>query len=184
MLSRKLLVSAVAALVAAPTLVSADSDLAIGAAGTQASADLDFRIVIPQFVFFRVGSAGNTIDRVDFDLLTAAVQPGAGGNVAANGGTGDGADGDLSVQLATNVTNVTIAASGGNLTSGANTIPFTQINAYDGAVIPVPAFGASGNLAVGLPGALSDTWSYDYNNNTSYAPGTYDGTVTYTVTAP
>jgi hypothetical protein len=184
MVSRKLLVSTVAALVAAPTLVSADSDLGIGAAGTQASASLDFRIVIPQFVYFRVGSAGATIDRVDFDLLTAAVQPGAGGVVPANGGTGDGADGDLFVELITNVTNVTIAATGGNLSSGANTIPFTQINAFDGNVIPVPAFGGSAALAVGLPGTLNDTWSYDYNNDTSYAPGTYNGTVVYTVTAP
>lgn len=184
MLSRKLLVSAISTLLAAPMLVSADSDTGIGGAGTSASANLDFRIVIPQFVFFRVGSlAAGTVDRVDFNLLTAAVQPGAGGVVPANGGTGDGADGNLTVDLVTNVASVTIAATGGNLTNGTANIPFAQINTAHGGVIPMPAFGGSGNLAAGLPGTLTDTWSYTYNNNTSYPPGTYDGTVTYTVTA-
>jgi hypothetical protein len=183
MLSRKLLVSAVAALASAPVLVSADSDIGIGPTGTQAQANLDFRIVIPDFVYFRVGSAAaGTVDRVDFDLLATPTQPGAGGNLAANGGSGDGADGSLTVQLITNVSNVNIAATGGNLTSGLNTIPFTQINRTDGGVIPMPAFGGNGNLSAGLPGTLNDTWSYTYNNNTVYAPGTYNGTVTYTVT--
>jgi hypothetical protein len=182
--SRKLLVSAVAALAAGPMLVSADSDIGIGGAGTSASANLDFRIVIPQFVYFRVGSAAaGTVDRVDFDLLTAGAQPGAGGTVIANGGSGDGVDGDLFVNLVTNVASVTIAATGGNLTNGTDNIPFTQINTADGGVIPIPAFGGSGNLAAGLPGALLDTWSYEYNNDTPYPPGTYNGTVTYTVTA-
>jgi hypothetical protein len=164
-------------------LVSADSDFGVGGAGTNASANLDFRIVIPQFVAFRVGTAGaGNVDRVDFNLLTAGAQPGAGGTVAANGGVGLGVTGNLPVQLSSNVANVTIIATGGDLTSGGNTIPFTKINAADGAVIPVPAFGGPAEPVPGLPGTLNDTWSYNYNNDTAYAPGTYDGTVTYTVT--
>jgi hypothetical protein len=188
MLSRKLLVSAIAALVSAPTLVSADSELAIGGGGTQAQANLDFQIVIPDFVYFSIGSTGATIDRVDFDLLAGTVQPGPGGPlvVAATGGTGDGFDGILDVQLITNVTNVSIAAAtvGGVLTSGLNTIPFTQINGVAGGAIPIPAFDTSGNLATGGPVTLNDTWTYTYNNDTVFAPGTYTGRVTYTVTTP
>jgi hypothetical protein len=180
MLSRKLLVSAIATLVAAPTLVSADSDFAIGGAGTNASANLDFQIVIPEFVFFRVGTAGS-VDRVDFDLVTAATQPGTG-PVNATGGVGDGADGDLDVEIITNATGLTIGATGGDLSSGSNLIPFTDITAADGGDIPVPAFGTVGVAVPGVPGTLNDTWSYTYNNDTVYPPGTYAGTVTYTVT--
>jgi hypothetical protein len=182
MLSRKLLVSTVAALASAPTLVYADSQLAFGPAGTTATADLAFRVTIPNFVYFQVGSAGAVVDRVDFDLAAAAVQPGAGGNVVANGGVGDGADGSLSVTLSTNAANVSIAATGGNLVSGGNNIPLTQINRTDGGQIPMPAFGGSGNLAFGAPGTRTDTWSYNYNNNTVYPAGTYNATVVYTVT--
>jgi hypothetical protein len=181
MLSRKLLVSAISTLLAAPMLVSADSDIGFGGAGTNASADLEFQIVIPQFVFFRVGTAG-ALDRVDFDLGTALAQPGTGVSVDATGGVGDGADGDLDVEIITNATGLTIGATGGDLSSGSNLIPFTDITAADGGDIPVPAFGTAGVAVPGVPGTLNDTWSYTYNNDTVYPPGTYAGTVTYTVT--
>jgi hypothetical protein len=186
MLSRKLLVSAIAALVSAPMLVSADSDIGIGPAGTNAQANLAFRIVIPEFVLFSIGTpTPGTVDRVDFDLLAAGTPSGAGGlPLVANDGTGDGDDGILAVQLSTNVSSVSIDATGGNLTSGPNTIPFTQINGTAvGPVIPIPAFNSSLNFSTGLPGTLNDTWSYTYNNNIVFPPGQYDGTVTYTVTA-
>ncbi|MDH5500137.1 MAG: hypothetical protein OEY72_03440, partial [Gammaproteobacteria bacterium] len=60
---------------------AADSDLQFGA-GATATASLDFRITIPQFVYFQVGTAGNgNVDRVDWDLST--VQPGQGAPLAA-----------------------------------------------------------------------------------------------------
>ena len=105
------------ALVIMPSLTVADSQLSIGGAGTTAQANLDFRITIPSFVYFQIGSAGS-VDRVDYDLNVGPVQPGSGGPIAATGGVADGADGSLSVILATNAASVSIAASGGNLTSG------------------------------------------------------------------
>jgi hypothetical protein len=185
MLSRKLLVSTIAALASSPTLVSADSDIGVGGTGTTAQANLDFRIVIPDFVYFRVGTVGaGNVDRVDFNLATGLIQPGVGGNVAANGGVGDGADGVLTIELITNVASVDIDTDtgGGNLTSGANNIPFTKITETDGGVIPMPAFDTNATLSTGLPGSLSDTWSFTYTNDVVYPAGTYDGTVTYTVT--
>ena len=179
----KPLLSALAAtMVTLPSLSLADSGIGFGA-GAQAQADLDFRITIPNFVYFQIGSGGATVDRVEYDLNIGAIRPGSGGPISATGGTGDGADGSLSITLATNATNVSIGASGGNLTSGALTLPFTDITATDTGTIPVPDFGAT--ISPFAPGAFSvtDTWSYTSDNNTVYEAGTYNGTVTYTVIA-
>jgi len=179
----RLLTSAIAsALVLLPSLTVADSQLSIGGAGTTAQANLDFRIVIPSFVYFQIGSAGS-VDRVDYDLNVGPVQPGSGGPISATGGAGDGADGALSITLATNAASVSIGASGGNLNgSGANTIPFGDITAADTGTIPVPDFGTT--VTPFAPGgfSLSDTWTYTYDNSTVYQADTYNGTATYTIT--
>lgn len=169
------------ALVLIPSLTVADSQLSIGGAGTTAQANLDFRITIPSFVYFQIGSAGS-VDRVDYDLNVGPVQPGSGGPIAATGGVADGADGSLSVILATNAASVSIAASGGNLTSGADTLPFADITAADTGTIPVPDFGAT--ITPFAPGgfSLTDTWSYTYDNTSVYNAGIYNGTATYTIT--
>jgi len=182
---RKLLLTSVtAAAMATPVAVLADSDVQFGGTGTQAQAQLQFRITIGDFVFFRVGTDANgTVDRVDFDLATAGVESGVGGPFLATGGVGDGADGSLTVELRSNATNIEIAASGGNLV-GLNTagnLPFADITAAAGGPIPVPDFGAAQNLNTG-PYDLSDTWSYTYDNTNVYVPDEYNGTVTYTVT--
>jgi len=185
-MTRKLmLAAAVAATLSAPMLASADSDLQVGPTGTAAQVDLGFQITIGDFVYFQVGSAAaGTVDRVDFDLTAGAgTVSGAGVAFAANGGVGDGADGALNVVLRTNVANVQIAASPGSLAGpgGAN-IPFADISATDGGVIDVPDFGATITPFPAAPGTLNDTWTYMYDNANVYAPGTYTGTVTYTVT--
>ena len=182
---RKLtLAAAVAMAMGAPATVVADSEFGFGGTGTQASADLSFRIIIPDFVFFQVGTFGNgNVDRVDFDLNAGGVESGDGNAVGATGGTGDGADGILAVELRSNASNVSIAATGGNLTgqTTAGNLPFADISASDGGTITVPDFGATVNLAAG-PYNLTDQWVYSYDNTSVYAPDQYDGTVTYTVT--
>lgn len=170
------------ALVFLPSLTVADSQLSIGGTGTTAQANLDFRIVIPSFVFFQIGSAGS-VDRVDYDLNVGPVQPGSGGPISATGGLGDGVDGALTVTLATNAASVSIAASGGNLTGGlGGTLPFADITAADTGTIPVPDFGTT--VTPFAPGGLSltDTWSYTYDNTSVYSADTYNGTATYTIT--
>jgi hypothetical protein len=179
-----ILLSALAsAVVILPSVSIADSQLSYGGAGTSAQANLDFRIVIPSFLYFQVGSAGTT-DRVDYDLSLGPVEPGSGGPITATGGTGDGADGTVSVTLITNAASVSIAASGADLTGGgALTLPFSDITATaGGGTIPVPDFGAT--ISPFAPGgfSLSDNWSYTYDNTSIYEAGTYNGTATYTVT--
>jgi hypothetical protein len=183
----KPLVSALAsAMIILPSLSVADSQLSIGATGTTAQANLDFRIVIPNFIYFQIGSAGS-IDRVDYDLGAApAVEPGTGGPIAATGGTGDGVDGALTVTLTTNAASVDITATGGDLTGAlGGVLPFADITASDTGTIAVPNFGSTGAAfaPTGSPTfTMTDTWSYTYDNTTVYDADTYDGRATYTVT--
>ena len=171
--------------IAAPHFAAADSELQFGS-GATATANLDFRITIDQFVFFRVGTnADGTVDRVDWDLT--GVQPGeSAAPIAATGGTGDGADGVLTIQLITNASQVTLASNtgGGDLVSGTDTIPFTDINVADGGTITAPAF--DGNVVIATGGVYSETddWTFTYNDDTPYVPGVYDGTSVYTAATP
>jgi hypothetical protein len=181
-LRKMMLATLGAAAASAPLVASADSDLGIGGTGTTASASLDFLITIPDFVYFQVGTIGS-VDRVDFDLSAGGgTEPGSGGPFLANGGVLDGADGALTVVLTTNVSSVNIAATGGNLDSGGDTLPFDDITAADGGNVTVPDFGTNVDIVSGLPGTLNDTWTYTYDNSSVYAPGTYTGQVTYTAT--
>ena len=168
-LTKLLIGVAVSAGAILPQIGVADSQLSFGGLGTTAQANLDFRITIPEFVFFQIGSAGATVDEVAYDL--SATQPGSGGPFAATGGTGDGADGVLTVTLITNAANVSIGASGGNLTSGIDNLPFADITASDGGVIAVPDFGATVTpLAIGAISQV-DSWTYTYDNTTAYVQG-------------
>lgn len=181
----KLLVTAITSLGLLVTqFAAADSDLQFGA-GATATANLDFRIDIPQFVYFQVGtSTPGTVDRVDW---TIAGEPGqSGAPIAATGGTGDGIDGILSITLITNANQVTLASStlGGNLTGPGGSIPFTDINVADGGTITAPAFDNNTVIATGGPYSETDNWTFTYNDDTVYNPGQYDGTSVYTAATP
>ena len=54
----------------------AESDFQTGAGTLNANARLDFRVVIPKFIRFQVGSAGATIDLVEFSVPAANVGDG------------------------------------------------------------------------------------------------------------
>ncbi len=173
--------TALAAIMLVPAVATAESELVFGSTGTTADARVDFRIVIPTFVYFSVGTAGAVIDRIDYDLGAANEQPGSGTSVSATGGTNDGVDGTLAISLITNASSVSIAASGGNLTDGTDNIPFTDISATDTGSITVPDFGASVTINP-ASFSMSDNWSYNYDNTTVYNPATYNGQTTYTLT--
>jgi hypothetical protein len=179
MFSRKVLIVSVAAgFAACPMLVSADSDIGVGN-GSTATAQLDFQIVIPEFVYFQVGdaTAGN-VDLVDFDLgVAVGAQPGDGNPVSATGAN----LGVIPVVLITNAASVDLAATGLDLDSGTDTLPLADITVVAGAV-PHPVFnGAATNVAGGV---YNDTWTFTYSNPAAAPPavGTYTTTVTYTAT--
>ena len=174
--------------------------------------DLDFRVNIPGFVLFRVGSAGSAAgdDRVAFDVtdrIIAGGFPGDGIAVPANAalGAGDGTDGNLSIQVRTNLggaLTINKAASGGNI---GLVVPYDDITATDGGTgcaggsgnIPVPLMQNAASASVvpvaGPTTNLADTWCFSYDNTTAYAPGDYgaagatntsNGVTVYSITVP
>ena len=172
-----LLASVGAAAVGAPILATADS----GFGPSTASADLDFEIIIPDYIYLSIGdpTAGN-VDLVSFTVDPLVTYPGSGTAVASPD--------TVDVTVVSNSNNVTIgAASTGSLGS----IPFTDILITGGGTVPVPAINGADSAAMDLGAAagltLTDTWSFSYTNTTAFAPGTYGGagvgTVMFTATA-
>jgi hypothetical protein len=172
---RKLaLASLLTATAGIPAVTMADSELDFGASAS-ASAELDFQVLIPQFVFFQVGASpvpGN-VDSVVFDLSTT--ETGSGVDVAD-------ASGPVDVVLRSNA-QVTITApalaGSGPLAAGS-----TEISAVASNVsIPVPAFGSSAAPVAG-PINATGTWTFTYDNANVYPNGDYQTTVTYTAATP
>lgn len=179
---RGLALTGVAALgLIAMTPAMADSDFQTGTGALTASADLQFRVIVPKFIDFRVGSTGNTVDNVDFTVPAANV--GNGTAVARDGGAAIG------VALRSNAGNIALAATGpANLTSGGNTIAWTQITgtSSDAAGLPVPVVGATATNLTAAAGVINRTanWTFSYANQNLVGAGTYTGTVVYTASAP
>ena len=176
---RKLaLVSLFSAAAGIPAVSSADSDLGIGTGGS-AAVDLNFSVVIPQFVYFQVGAdatPGN-LDTVLFDLVVAGVEPGDDVDVVDT-------NSPVPVVLRSNAA-VTISAealaglAGGPLALGSNEISATSTTAS----IPVPGFGQTAAQVAG-PINATGNWIFTYDNANVYAAGTYSDTVTYTAATP
>jgi hypothetical protein len=180
-----------------------NNDQAAVGTGVSASARVDFQVNMPEFLRFRVGTAGVTIDMVEFDLLAHVTGGGEVGDGTPIDGTGGqlGA-GDVEVQVVSNAGQITITeandGAGDGLeatdgpTGGSTYIPYAEIDSQsaDVANLPAPALSnAGGNTAVV---ALSDggrtnrqtTWTYKYQNTDVYDAGTYTGRVTYTAASP
>lgn len=175
----------------AMTPALADSDFDAGNGTLSATADLDFQIVIPRFLYLQVGAAGNTETLVTFDLSGVA----SIADVDSQIGSGTPVDGDVTVgvRLVSNAGDIELEAtgSGTGLTNGTETIAWSQITgtAADGTSaggLDVPAIGAPAVTINATSGVVNrnDTWSFDYLNDDLVAGGTYTGTVTYTATAP
>jgi hypothetical protein len=167
----------------AMTPAVAESDFQTGGGALSANADLNFQVVIPRFISFRVGTAGaGNVDTVEFSVLAADV--GNTNNVARTNG------GVVPVQLLSNVGNVSLSAvgSGAGLVGPGDTIPWSQIigTSSDAANFPVPAIGAAATTLTATNGVIarSADWTFVYGNDDTIAGGTYTGTVTYTAANP
>jgi hypothetical protein len=183
----------------------ADSDSDSGATPLSASANLDFRVVIPAILRFRVGTDGNgSINEIQFDPAVATLGDGTDTSATSGGDIGPGV---VTVSLLSNAGQITITEnnnSGGSGLSnangaGADFIPYSEIltvssdptnfaaptlsNAGGGTSTPTPS---SGNNKVT---SRSETWTYTYDNSTVYPAGDYGtsargGRVTYTAASP
>ena len=180
------------------------------AGGLNVAVDLRHRVVVPQILYFRVGSDSfGAVDEVRFDVNPAGV--GAGNNQTHSGPNtvpiGDGAviaatsNGALPVMIMANVGSLTLSYDVSDplgLGDGAgNFIPFDEIlvASDDPGGLPTPvlansgggganAVNISGNLFGGRVTQRRTTWTYSYANRTVPVAGKYEGTVRYTLAAP
>lgn len=191
-----LLQSALAVALATPLLASAESQLVTGAGN--ATARLDFRVIVPRVLFLGVGTGATsfatntTIDTVTFDYSAnpAAVGTGAPASLITNN--------VVPVRVVGNNGQVTLAASTtGALTNGTtDTIPWSQITATSSQaglpspVIPNTGAGVASNVALTAGTKITSQtadWTFSYANSAVVPPGTYgttNGRVTYTAAMP
>ena len=175
-----------------------------------ASAHLDFVINMGKFVFFRVGTgayptASATIDSVSFTLQpsipASAATPVVGNNqnVSWNGTApsfGTSATTVLPVEVRSNAGTISLTATASTLlTSGANTIPFSQVlvSSSDTANLPAPSIPNSGVGPVvtvvgtsfaNLVTQRAANWTFSYSGSGAPAAGTYTGQITFTAMSP
>jgi hypothetical protein len=188
------------AAMAVPQFASAEQTQVTNTTGLLTTpAHLDFSIVIPRFLRFRVGTVGATIDQITFTVLGANV-----GNATAVAGTGGDALGTGS--------NVSVVGNGGQITIGvannsggfglkhatlAEYINYSQISTLstDTTNLDAPVLSNAGGtsvtpvLSAGYVTNRSAVWNYSYLNNTVPSAGTYGtnangGLVTYTASMP
>jgi predicted RecA/RadA family phage recombinase len=151
-----------------------------------AVAHLDFRVTIPQIVYLQVGTVGGTTDRVTFAVTDL---PGTG----AVAGTSNGAN-PVPVRVAALVASgatVTLKADSSTaLSDGAShNIPFTEISWVAGGTGGFNNGAFNGNAAQQIEqftgsGDHQGNYTFSYANDTYYPTGTYNGTVTYTLSTP
>jgi len=173
---------------ALPLSAQADSGSATGSGTISATADLSFRVVIPRYIFLRVGAAAATVTRLDYNPTLTEIENST--SVLATGGdTGGGAE--VTLQIRGNAGALTLAASNlANLVSGTDNIPSSTLTgvSFSGGVVAPPAFGSSAAIAAATNGTVNQngTWRFTwaYPAGTTYPAGTYDGTVMYTLATP
>jgi len=191
---RKLALPTVLAIAAGiSTLSHADSSFVTGAGALNANASLDFRIVIPKFIRFQVGSAGATVDLVEFSVPAADV--GNGTDIARTNG------GSVPVLLQSNNGSVSLTATTlGQLNNGAGeNISFDEIlsTSSDPALnVPTLVDGATSAAITVVPNSgprvinRTANWSFAYSNTNFIGAGSYggvnvnNGRVMYTASLP
>ncbi|HEU5284407.1 MAG TPA: hypothetical protein VFU53_11375 [Burkholderiales bacterium] len=175
----------------------ADQGVAAGA-GNTATANLNFRVIIPPVTRLRIGDPA-AISQIEFNLgAVGAPVPGDTNDVDdTNGGSGGyptNATTAVTVQLFTTAANVDVSQTPASPTLQgsvlANTIPWTEILINDSGAgfIHSQSGGTLSNgtttIFTGGPGTFNGTWTFRYDNTAAYAPDIYDGTMSYTVTNP
>jgi hypothetical protein len=160
-------------------------------AGMATTARLNLQVVIPRFLYFRVGSAGSTVDTLSFEPPAGAV--GDGRIVSGSGGDAAGGSG-ASVSLRSNAGQITIVANNdggvGGL-GGGGAISLAEINVRsDSPELATPSLtDAGGSVArvLATHGNVTDhhaTWTYEYRNRHAVAPGVYNAEIIYTAVSP
>jgi len=206
--TRKIYFSAatLAAAASIATGAQAESRFVTGTASPlTASANLDFTVVIPKFVYVRIGTGTNAANNTNVDNVVFTVPAANVGDGTAIAGTGgDLTGGQVTARVTGN--NGTIAFSSttlGPLNNGAgDTISWGQMavavtanttatalahpTLVDGATTSINLTPTSGTKVTNLDAR----WTYSYRNQNVVPAGTYggvntqNGRVTYAVSMP
>jgi hypothetical protein len=188
----KLLVSGlVAALATLPLTASAESASATGNGGLSAAARLNLRVTIPEFLYFRVGAAGATVNQIEFAPTESEV--GSGNAIAGSGGDAAAGTG-ANVVVRSNSGQITITptndgGSGGLGSGGAISLSEIDVSSDNGALSAPTLSDAGGTAATPTlsTGNVTDqtaVWTYSYANTTTPPSGSYDAQITYTAASP
>lgn len=171
-----------------------------------ASANLDFTIIVPKFLYIRVGTGANfatlaTIDNIVFTVPAANI----GNGTAVAGVGGDLTGGQVTARVIGNNGAISFSSTTlGPLNDGAagDTISYTQLNVAVAAntstpILQHPAFVDGGTTTITLPTQtggkvtnLDAKWTFTYLNTAVVPAGTYggvntqNGRVTYSVSMP
>ncbi|MGD9889090.1 MAG: hypothetical protein AB7S56_07485 [Halothiobacillaceae bacterium] len=174
------------------------------------SVNLDFRITLNKFIFFRVGTGAfpNTsavVDTVGFQLQPSipagGVTPNDGNNI---GVAWDGQAPSFSTQASNNVVPVDVRSNAGQvsirasvvnaLSNGTETIPMSNISVTSSdANLPAPPIpdsgsGAAVNVTATSFGDLVTNrqaeWTFNYGGSGNISSGTYNGQLLFTASTP
>ncbi len=167
------------------------------AASPTAAVNHDFSVTMPEFLFFQVGSAGATIDHMNF--ATTAANTGDGTLIMGTGGNAEAGSAATAV-LRSNAGQVTITETNNSGGSGLRNVKGDFISyalfltGTSNSDLPMPPpSDDGGNAALAtLSGAVTDhtaDWGFSYFNNTVVEAGIYGtsargGRVTFTATTP
>ena len=191
--TRKLAAAVIATLGLGAGDAIADSQLTVGAPWS-AEAALDFRIVIPSVLYFRVGNAANgSVNELTFTTTTANV----GTAVAINPTGGDAGGSGVNVEIRANRGQVTLTANNNvplGLTTGTAADGYINLNTItttsNNVDLPAPALSNAGGTTSAPTLTSNKTtqrtaiWTYQYSNVSLPSAGDYTGRVTYTATTP
>lgn len=163
-----------------PGISSAEQSSGIGSQ----TVHLDFAVNVPQILFLRIGSPGTTVDTVTFE---PPITPTGVWINAVSGGS-------QIIQISGMVppsTSIRLTAdSSVPLSNGSFSIPFNQVRASgSGSFASVSDLAFSGATDQVIwettgPGMRQGNFVYQFFNEAPHPPGSYTGTVTYTLSTP
>ncbi len=178
MKASKLTKIALAVALATPVAAMAGSDITTGVGAITATVNLDFRIIIPKFVFLQVGTGTLLADNAAIDVVewTPTVAQLGTGPLAANSGV-------VTARIIGNGGVITVNSNTpGPLSNGAgDTIPYTDISATS-SDFAHPAFAGVGlgTATVTVPNIVplkvtdrTATWTFSWANGAVIPAGTY-----------
>jgi hypothetical protein len=179
--------------------IRAEQTIAAGAGALNTNARLNFRVVMPRFLRFRVGTANATINLISFAPTATQV----GDNTSIIGAGGDAGGSVVNVGVWSNAGQIIITPTNNSAGLGLRGVAVADgalnynqiITTPSSALLPAPTLSNTGGAATSVTPTLLPvtlqiaTWAYSFANTTVPAASTFGtnargGRVTYTASSP